>query len=152
MITAPDFQGVHYWLRLKWAKDNLRPFQTKYAVVYQQDWETPAQIMHPSPEFMSAALHGGILPPIETILAMNADEARPDFVRHTLGPQRDAAPPIAALTEEQAVEYAIKQSIPRRIWEDTSGSNSRKMAICHRNQLPASRDFRDAWRLNVEAA
>ena len=152
MITAPDFQGVHYWLRLKWAKDNLRPFQTKYAVVYQENLETPCAIMHPAPEFMSAAMHGGILPPIEAVLALNEEAESPYFKRHTLGPQRDAAPPIAALTEEQAVEYAIKQSIPRRIWEDTSGSNSRKMAICHRNQLPASRDFRDAWRLNVEAA
>ena len=149
MIT-PDFRGVHYSRRLDWAKDNLRPFQTKYAVVYQQDWETPAQIMHPSPEFMAAAMQGGILPPIEAILALKEEAESPGFRRHTLGPQRDAAPPLAALTEEESVEYQIMQSIPRKIWDGGSGSNSRKMVICHRNKLPASREFRDAWRLNLD--
>ena len=150
MIT-PKFQHVHYWHRLRWAKDNLPRYQTKYAVVYQLDWDAPCAIMHPSPEFMAVAMNGGILPPIEPILAMNADESRPDFVRHTLGPQRDSAKPIGPLTEEEAVEYQIMQSIPRKIWDGASGSNSRKMAICYRNQLPASREFRGAWRLNLEA-
>jgi len=151
MIT-PDFQGTHYWHRLQWAKDHLTRFQTKYAVVYQLDWEAPCAIMHPAPEFMAAAMHGGILPPIETILAMNDDESRPDFVRHTLGAERDAAKPLGPLTEEEAVEYVIQQSIPREIWDGGSGSNSRRMAICYREQLPASREFRGAWRLNSEAA
>ena len=134
-----------------WAKENLAPVTCPYVVAYQPELDQPVKLMYLDSNWCAAAMHGGIVPPVETIIALKADEARPDFVRHTLGPQRDAAKPLGPLTEEEAVEYQIMQSIPREIWDNSSGSNSRRMAICYREQLPASREFRGAWRLNLEA-
>ena len=103
-MQTPNFQGVHYWNRLQWAKDNLEPFQTQYCVVYEDDVDKPAHVMHPDPNWMACALQGGIVPPIETILAMKEEAESPDFKKHTLGPVRDAAKPCDAMTEEEAVE------------------------------------------------
>ena len=38
-MQTPNFQGVHYWNRLQWAKDNLEPFRTEYCVIYEDDMD-----------------------------------------------------------------------------------------------------------------
>ena len=146
-MQTPNFQGVHYWKRLQWAKDNLQPFHTEYCVVYEEDIDEPAKVMHPDPNWMACAINGGIVPPIETILAMKEDEQRPDFKKHTLGPKRDAAKPCDAMTEKEAVEYQIMQSVPTEVWSTLNEGNRPKLKIIRRSQLPKTRQFRNAWRL-----
>ena len=146
-MQTPNFQGVHYWRRLQWAKDNLQPFHTEYCVVYEEDIDEPAKIMHPDPNWMACAINGGIVPPIETILAMKEDAQRPDFKKHTLGPVRDNARPCDPMTEEEAVEYQIMQSLPKEVWSVWDDSNRPKLKIIRRSQLPATRQWRNGWRL-----
>ena len=146
-MQTPNFQGVHYWRRLQWAKDNLQPFHTEYCVVYEEDIDEPAKIMHPDPNWMACAINGGIVPTIETILAMKEDAQRPDIKKHTLGPVRDNARPCDPMTEEEAVEYQIMQSLPKEVWSVWDDSNRPKLKIIRRSQLPATRQWRNAWRL-----
>ena len=149
-MQTPNFQGVKYWKRLQWAKDNLNPFSTEYCVVYEEDIDEPAKIMHPDPNWMAAALQGGIVPPIETVLALKEDEKRPDFKKHTLGSKRDAAKPCDAMTEEDAVEYQIMQSLPKEVWSSWNEGNYPKMVICKKDQLPKTRLWRNTWKINTE--
>lgn len=53
--------------RLLWAKQNLRPVQPKYRIVWEDpnDPDAPVKVTLPAPEWLSCALHGGILPPVE---------------------------------------------------------------------------------------
>ena len=149
-MQTPNFQGVHYWNRLQWAKDNLEPFQTQYCVVYEDDVDKPAHVMHPDPNWMACALQGGIVPPIETILALKEEAESPDFKEHTLGPVRDEAKPCDPMTEEDAVEYQIMQSIPKRVWRTWDKGNYPKMVICRREDLPKTREWRNAWKINTD--
>ena len=61
---------MHLWDRLAQAKKELDPVQSKYRIVFEtpDDLDVPACILVPDPNFMAAALHGGILPPIEAYL------------------------------------------------------------------------------------
>ena len=150
MIQTPDFQGVHYWRRLQWAKDNIPPFHTEYCVVYEDDMDEPAKVMHPDPNWMACAMNGGIVPPIETILAMKEDEKRPDFKKHTLGSVRDATKPCDAMTEKEAVEYQIMQSVPKEVWSTWDKGNYPKMVICRTEDLPKNRKWRNSWKINTD--
>ena len=149
-MQTPNFHGVHYWNRLQWAKDNLEPFRTEYCVIYEDDMDEPAKVMHPDPNWMAAALNGGIVPPIETILLMREDASRPDFKKHTLGYVRDNAKPCDAMTEKEAVEYQIMQSIPKEVWSSWNEGNYPKMVICKKDQLPKTRLWRNTWKINTE--
>jgi len=149
-VQTPDFRGVHYWDRLSWAKENLSLVQTKYCVVYEDEIDGPAKVMHPDPNWMACAMHGGIVPPIETILALKEEEKRQDFVQHTLGPVRDAATPCGAMTEEEAVEYQVMQSIPIEVWGGWNEGNRPKMIICEKTRLPQTREWRNSWKINTE--
>ena len=106
--------------------------------------------MHPDPNWMACAMHGGIVPPIETILALKEEEKRQDFVQHTLGPVRDAATPCGAMTEEEAVEYQVMQSIPIEVWGGWNEGNRPKMIICEKTRLPQTREWRNSWKINTE--
>ena len=65
-MKTPEFQGTHLWDRLSWAKENLKPFQTQYCVVYEDSPDEPAKILHADPNWMACALQGGILPPVSS--------------------------------------------------------------------------------------
>ena len=130
-----------------WAKENLAPVTCPYVVAYQPELDQPVKLMYLDSNWCAAAMHGGIVPPVETIIAMREDEARPGFARHSLGPARDAAIPCQAMSMQEAVEYQIMQSLPMWIWSDEQQSNHRRMIICELNKVPASREFRNAWRL-----
>ncbi len=57
----------YLWLRLAEAKEHLAPVQSKYRVLFEDpdQPDAPASILVPDPNWMAAALHGGILPPVE---------------------------------------------------------------------------------------
>jgi hypothetical protein len=137
---------THLWDRLAEAKSRLEPIQSKYRVLFEDpsDLSAPAAVLVPDPNWLAAALAGGILPPIETYLR---DRDVPDGQPK----EHPYAKPIGPMTEEQAIEYLIQKDIPPRVWRDYRG-NRRIMAIVPVSAIPANRTKRMAWRIADEVA
>lgn len=134
---------VHLWNRLAAAKQKLSPIRSNYAVVYQTPDMPTCVVMHPDPNWMAAALAGGILPPIGAYLEDQEKQ----------GGDRKAHPyaePIGPMTEEQAIEYLIMKDVPRAVWDQPHGSNTRTMIIVKRSDIPTDRTFRNAWQLSQD--
>ena len=155
-MQTPEFQGTHLWDRLGWAKENLKPHQSDYRVVYEDSIDECAKILVPDPNWMACALQGGILPPVWVYHELAKDEAQEDFKKHTCGYLLHETEPMPAMTEEEAIEYLIMKDIPQSVWTTWDEGNRPKMVICTKEQLPATREWRNAWRisdeLNLEAA
>ena len=149
-MNTPEFQNEHLWNRLGWAKENLEPHQSDYRVVYEDNVDEPAKVMVPDPNWMACALQGGILPPVWAYWELAKDEAKPDFVKHTRGYLLHNTKPIEAMTEEQAIEYLIMKDLPRHVWQDYDRANKPRMLICTKKQLPSTRVWRNAWKINEE--
>ena len=60
--------------------------------------------------------------------------------------------PIDAMTEEQAIEYLIQKDVPMSVWKNWNKGNKPKMVICRRNQLPTTREWRNAWKIAEDVA
>ena len=146
----PSFQGTHLFDRLCWAKENLEPVQTDYRVVYEDSVDEPAKVLIADPHWLSCALAGGILPPVWVYQELAKDEAQPGFKNHTRGYLLHETKPIEAMTEEQAIEYLIYKDISPSIWRNWNEGNKPKMVICRKDQLPATREWRNAWRISDE--
>lgn len=131
----------HLWDRLAEAKSRLEPVQSQYRVVFENpdDLDAPAAILVPDPNWMAAALAGGILPPIDTYLQ---DQDVPDGQPK----EHPYAAPIGPMTEEQAIEYLIQKDIPPQVWRDYKG-NRCIMKIVPVELIPSDRSFRNAWRI-----
>jgi protein-disulfide isomerase len=54
------------------------------------------------------------------------------------------------MTEEQAIEYLIMKDIPMHVWQDWDKANKPRMVICTKSQLPSTRVWRNAWKINEE--
>jgi hypothetical protein len=132
---------IHLWDRLVEAKQRLAPVQSKYRVLFEDpaNPDAPAAVLVPDPNWMAAALAGGILPPIDTYLR---DRDVPDGQPK----EHPYAEPIGAMTEEQAIEYLIQKDILPRVWRDYAG-NRQIMKIVPIELIPSDRSFRDAWRV-----
>ena len=83
---------------------------------------------------------------------LKKDSLKPDFKKHTRGYLLHQTEPIKAMTEEEAIEYLILKDIPQHVWKNWDKSNRPKMVICRKNQLPATREWRNAWRISEELA
>lgn len=126
--------------RLLWAERNLKPVQPDYVIVWENDIDSPMSIFTPSPEWMGQAISGGILPPVDAYLH---DRKLSDGEKAT-HPYVD---PIGPMTEEEAMEYAIKLIVPEHILN--TNSNRPKFKICKQSAIPTNRDCREAWRLTA---
>ncbi len=131
----------HLWDRLKEARSRLEPIQSKYRVIYENpdDLDAPAAIMCPAPEWLAAAMAGGILPPIET------------YQRDALTPDGSAkehpyAKPIGPMTEEEAMEYLVMKDVSPAVWRDYTG-NRAILKIVPMEMIPTDRTHRNAWRI-----
>jgi len=135
----------HLWTRLAEAKSRLAPVQSKYRVLFEDPSElsAPAAVLVPDPNWLAAALEGGILPPIGTYLR---DRDVPDGEPK----EHPYAEPIGPMTEEEAVEYLIQKDIPPAVWRDYKG-NRTILKIVPVELIPSDRSFRNAWRVNQEA-
>ena len=142
------FKGIHLWDRLCWAKENLEPVQSDYRVVYEDSVDDCAKILVPDPNWMACALQGGILPPVQVYWELAKDEAQPDFVKHTRGYLLHETQPIEALDEKSAIEYLIMKDISPSIWQTWDEGNKPKIVICRKEQLPQTREWRNAWRIS----
>ena len=95
-------------------------------------------------------LQGGILPPVEVYWEFKKDEDKPDFVKHTRGYLLHNTKPIEAMTEERAIEYLIMKDIPQHVWRNYRQVNKPRMVICTKSQLPSTRVWRNAWKINED--
>ena len=138
--------------RIGWAKANLKPVRTEYCVVYEDIDMKCATVLHPDPHCMAMLMHGGLMPPVEVWHKLAEDEARTDFTQHSdfRGHLLHDTEPMGPLTEEEAVEFLIKKDIPAHIWKTWDQGNKPKMVVCRRSQLPATREWRNAWRIADE--
>ena len=134
----------HLWERLLEAKSRLEPVQSKYRVVFENpnDLDAPAAVLVPDPNWMAAALAGGVLPPIDTY---QRDRSVPDGQPK----EHPYADPIGAMTEEEAIEYLVMKDIDPAVWRDYKG-NRTIMLIVPKELIPADRSFRNAWKINQE--
>ena len=128
------------------AKQRLEPHQTEYTVVYEDVDMDCCAVMHPDPHAMSALMAGGVFPPVWVYWELAKDEAQPDFKSHTRGHLLHDTPREGPKTEREALLYLIMKDVPQHIWRNYETSNSVKMKICKREQLP-DREFRNAWRI-----
>ena len=138
--------------RLCWAKENLEPHQSDYRIVFEDNVDEPAKVLVPDPNWMACALQGGILPPVWVYWELKKDEAQPDFKKHTRGYLLHNTKPVPAMTEEQAIEYLIMKDVSEDVWRNWDEGNRPKMVICKINQLPQTREWRNAWRISNELA
>lgn len=149
-MQIPDFKGTHLFDRLCWAKRNLEPVQTEYRVVYEDDVDQCAKVLVADPNWLACALVGNILPPVWVYWELAKDEAQPGFKKHTRGYLLHQTEPIGPLSEKQAIEYLIQKDIKPSIWQTWDSGNKPKLIICRKDQLPATREWRNAWRISDE--
>ncbi len=147
-MQTPEFKGTHLFDRLCWAKENLESVQSDYRVVYEDSVDECAKILVPDPNWMACALQGGILPPVWVYWELANDEAQLDFKRHTRGYLLHNTEPVEAMTQEQALEYLIQKDIPQHVWRKWNEGNKPKIVICNKEQLPATREWRGAWKIS----
>ena len=136
--------------RLCWAKENLEPYQSDYRVVYENDVDEPAKVLVPDPNWMACAMNGGILPPVWVYHELARDEAMPGFKKHTRGYLLHDTEPMPPMSEEEAIEYLIMKDIPNHIWRTWNEGNKPKMVICKKEQLPQTREWRNAWKIDPD--
>ena len=54
------------------------------------------------------------------------------------------------MTEERAIEYLIMIDIPQKVWRNWDKGNKPRLIICRKEQLPSTRVWRNAWKINEE--
>jgi len=116
----------------------------QYSIVWEDGLDGTCNVTSPSPQWLKMAMHGGVIPPVETYMR-DKDVPDGDAKEHPY------ATPVGPMTEEQAMEYLLQKDVPMHVWSETSG-NSRKFLICPRALVPTDRSYRNAWQLNQEAA
>ena len=147
------WKGTKLIDRIEWAKANLKRHDTEYCVVFEDIDSSTASVMHPDAHCMAMLMHGHLMPPAWVKLKLKEDSKKPDFVSHSsLGNDKllHGTKPIGPLTEEEAIEYLIITDIPRSVWENWDKGNRQTMVICKKSQLPATREWRNAWRISDE--
>jgi hypothetical protein len=161
------------WQRIVWAEAHLTPMPSRYRCVYDDplDIEAPSKVMAPTAEWMAAARHGGILPPIDAYLLLPLEVTLADgrrlhctdveaqdirattkVVQERVLPHHalNTARPVGPMTEEQAIEYLIMKDVPFRVWGKPH--NRPLLRIVTVDQLPKSRVNRNHWKLSEIAA
>ena len=142
MMESQQVAPAHLWDRLAEAKSRLAPVQSKYRVLFENPAEpdAPAAVLVPDPNWMAAALAGGVLPPIDTYLRdQNVPDGQPK--------EHPYAEPIGAMTEEEAIEYLVQKDISPQVWREYNG-NRIIMKIVPVELIPSDRSFRNAWKIN----
>lgn len=133
--------------RLAKAREELQPFYSDYRVVYEDNVDEPVKIMKPDAHAMAALMAGNVFPPIWTFWELQKDASQPDFKKHTRGHLLHDTPREGPKTEKEALEFIIMKDVPQHVWRVYNEGNRPKMVICRKQQLPKTREWRNAWRL-----
>ena len=147
-VKTPDFQGVHLWNRLVWARENLTPYFSDYRIVYENDLDSPCRIVIPDPWFMACGMNGGILPDITVYKELAKDELKEDFNQHDRGYLLHTTKPCEAMTEEEVINFIMEKDVPQHVLDSHKNGNRNKIMICKTDKLPKTRLWRDAWVLS----
>ena len=76
---------------------------------------------------------------------------KPDFVKHTRGYLLHNTKPIEAMTEERAIEYLNYERLTRDMYGKTTTKPTNLVwSFVLRQQLPSTRVWRNAWKINEE--
>lgn len=149
-MTEVNYSEYKLWERELIFKELHKDLpEPQYAIAWEDPREpdTPMKVTVPSPTWLAMAMHGGILPPVESYWELKKDEAQPDFKRHTRGHLLHDTEPMPAMTEEEAMEYLIMKDIPPHVWHSYNG-NRQIIRIVKRDLIPTDRSYRNAWRLS----
>lgn len=142
----------HLFDRLLWAKQNLAPVQSQYRIVWEDpdDPDAPARITVPDPNWMAAALHGGILPPIESYIEdrQRLKQSGVQDYKKVGGARHPYANPISAMTEMEAIKYLLIKDCPEQIL--TENRNRPYYMITSVTKIPKNRLHRNAWQMSLD--
>lgn len=147
---------MHLGRRFLEAKNQLTPFHSEYVILHEDPEypERPASITVPSPNWMAAAMAGGIIPPIEAFLQ---DQQTLDayIERHGSSIGFDwrnysrcygYCEPAEKMSEREAINYLIMKDLPARVWRDYRGNRS-ILRVVKRSELNDNCKYRSAWRI-----
>lgn len=132
--------------RICHGKENLKPVQSSYRIVYTKPDSDSAAIVVPDPNWMAMALAGYYLPPVEVYGQLEHDDNGRIINGHILHERT-----IGPMTEEEAMEYLVVKDVPDEVWQDVT-SNVRRFVICSVDQIPADRKWRNCWRLKNDTS
>ena len=176
-ITPTQLQTVTLWERLALMKQILEPVQTELRVVFEDHHtpDEPAKILVPDPNWMALAMRGHIVPTIDAylnlpliqvyekngieipfkIMGIDAASKRWDMDRRGFTYRGETvekshrlhtAETLPPMNEEQALEYLLMMNVPYHVWGDRQ-SNRLRFKVCHVNQVPSDRLFRNTWEM-----
>lgn len=160
--STDEFKSLHLFERIQIADHFLPMVQSQYRVIFEdpQSEDAACAVLVPDPHWLSQALHGGILPPIEAeledqdtyqkYLDEGGDPTKFNWKDIDGGAKHPYVAPTGPMTEEAAIEYLIMKCLPRRIWADHEKTNRPKFKIVRAETVPSNRTFRNAWRLKNE--
>ena len=128
----------------------------QYVIVWTdpEDEGNKVTVISPSPRWLGYVMHGYYTCSIEDQLtdiriktkwANNHPEVGFAWDKSKHKALHPYAPTIGPITEEEAMEYLVKITLPERIWSDTT-SNSPRFVICSPSQIPI-KTYRNAWRM-----
>jgi hypothetical protein len=155
-LNLDDFKNhEHLWFRLCYYAQALKPVQSKYRVLFEDpdDLEAPAKVIVPDPNFVAAALVGGILPDISCYIEDKKVVADYEKEHGSLkgfswreqgGAKHLYGKPRGPMTEEEAIEYLIMKDIDPKVWRDYKG-NRQILKIVPVELIPSDRSYRNAW-------
>ncbi len=148
------------WARLLKSKKENKKVQSKYSVIYENpnDPDGPLASLTPDPNWLAAALAGGVLPPIEAYLEDQAvvesyvqqHGSADGFSWDDHDAKHPYADPIGPMAEEEAIEYLIMKDVPPSVWRDYRG-NRKILLVVPTKALPTDRALRNAWRIDQES-
>ena len=155
--------------RINWSQQNLERVEPQYCIPYVRPGTGATSVCHPAPEWLAMAMHGDLLPDIEVYHQLRCEWTHEETgeVVETLvneapegtgwkggkvlnGHLLHEGPRAPAMTEEEAMEYLLQKDVPRAVWADHETANTPRFYIIRRDQLPATRQFRNSWILNPD--
>ncbi len=164
--------GTHHWCRIAKSRDEIQTVEVEHCIPYadQYDLDAPLKVCHPSPRCVAELMAGGIHPPIEALNAQRLlfvlDDGSSEVVSRLDAPRfraqhgeriqheivvensRAHQEAMGPLTYEQAIEWIVLKDIPVDVWGREH--NSPQFWIARRDELPATRQYRNAWKLRQD--
>ena len=115
----------------------VKPQPVDYRIVFERD-DDGVSVVNPAPHYVAMLRAGNIIRRLR-VLADNAN-GKPIY-------DGDGAllPPMS---EQEAIEFVAWRDVPASVQLSHATGNRPRIVICHKDQLPQTRVFRNAWRLS----
>jgi hypothetical protein len=161
-------EGWHHWHRIAGSRDIVEPVEVKHCIPYTQpyDLDAPIAVCHPSGRFIAELMLGGIHPPLDALqsqkLLIIGEDGKADVVDKVDAPQwrndhgmrteyvvqnsRAHLETEEPMSYEAAIEYTLQKDVPYKVWGKKH--NRLEFRIVKREALPASRTFRNQWKMS----